>query len=96
MTEQELCKKLLCEFLDFLKYKIEHDALTLEEELAMLRVFERSIRLSATSEDLSRYFGKSEVAVRSVISRRMMTKPRRRVLHDFREFVRVMPDKWRR
>lgn len=87
---------MLADYLGFLKYKVEHDGLTLEEERAMLRVFEDSVRLSATADDLAGYYGRSPEAVRSVISRKLMAKPKRRVMYDFTEFRTIAPDKWRK
>lgn len=96
MTERELCKRLLVDFLKFLANKIENDELTLEEMMALMRFFEQSIPLLATVGDLARYYGQSEVSVRSVIHRKLLGKPKRRVMYDFREFARVVPGKWRK
>lgn len=94
--DNDLGKRLLAEFLGFLKYKVEHDGLTLEEEQAMLRVIEDSVPLSATADDLSGYYDKSPVAVRSVLHRKMLSKPKRRVMYDFKEIRRIVPDKWKK
>ena len=51
--------------------------------------------IRATVRDIAGYYGKSQTAVRSVIHRRMLSKPKRRVLYDFHEFQRVVPDSWR-
>lgn len=91
-----LGKKILADYLGFLKYKVEHDGLTLDEEQAMLRMFEDSVRLSATTDDLAEYYGRSPEAVRAVISRKMLSKPKRRVMHSFNEFRKVVPDKWKK
>lgn len=92
----DITKRLLAEYLDFLKFKVEHDLLTLEEMRAVLRLFEDAVPVYATAEDLANYYGKSDVAIRSVIHRKMLSKPRRRVLYSFREFARVAPDKWKK
>lgn len=96
MTEKELCKKLLVEFLGFLQHKVESDTMTLEEEMALARLFEKAIPLLATAEDLAAYYGKTPVAIRSIIHRKMLGKPKRRVMYDFREFARIIPDKWKK
>lgn len=96
MTEREISKRILSEFLGFLRYKVDHDALTLEEEQAMLRLFERNIPVSATAEDLAGYYGKSEDAIHLVIHRKLLSKPKRRVLYSFREFQKIAPDKWKK
>ena len=92
----EAGKKLISEFLGFLKYKVEHDGLTLAEEQFFLSFFEDSVQVFATADEIAGYYGKSPEAVRSVISRKMLSKPKRRVLHNFNEFRMVVPDKWKK
>lgn len=89
-------RKLISDFLGFLKYKVDHDGFTLEEELFFKKLFESCIPLSATAEDLANYYDKTPEAVRSVISRKMLSKPKRRVLHNFNEFRQVVPKKWKK
>ena len=92
----EVIKDLLCEFLDFIKQRIETDSLTLEEQQALLRLLEESIPVYATAEDLAKYYGKSKDAVHLIVHRRLLSKPKRRVLYNFKEFRKVIPDKWKR
>ena len=92
----DIGKRILADYLGYLKYKVEHDGLTLEEGQALLRVFEDSIHMSATTDDLAAYYGRSNEAVRAVISRKMLSKPKRRVTYSFNEFRSVLPDKWKK
>ena len=92
--EKGLGKKILSSFLGFLKDKVDNDQLTLEEEQAMLRIIERDLPLSGTSDDFARYFRKTPENVRAVINRKVLTKPKRRVLHDFLSFCKAVPEKW--
>lgn len=94
--DSEVVKKLLCEFLGFMKHKIETDGLTLEEQQAMLRLIEDSVPVYATSDDLAGYYGKSRDAIHLIIHRKMLSKPKRRVLYNFREFRKVVPEKWKK
>lgn len=87
-------KKILSNFLGFLKDKVDNDELTLEEEQAILRIIEKDLPLSGTSDDFARYFKKTPGNVRAVINRRVMSKPKRRVLHNFLDFCRAVPEKW--
>ena len=96
MDRAELGRRLLSEFFAFMKFKVDSGGLTLEEETALLKLFEESIPVCATIEDLSGYYGKSETAVRSVISRRLLKKPKRRVMYDFQAFRKIVPDKWKK
>ncbi len=95
-SEGETVKKLLLEFLHFLIFKIENDGMSLNEMEALLNMVETSVPAYATVSELASYYGKSEVAVRSVICRKMRSKPRRIVTYDFREFSHVAPDSWTR
>ena len=94
-NNQNLAKKILSDFLGFLKYKVDNDKLTLEEEQAFARFIEENIPLSATTEDIAEYYGQSPVNVRAVISRKMLDKPKRRLMYPFLKFIRIKPQKWR-
>ena len=94
--ESAVVQKLLCEFFGFMKHKIETGGLTLEEQQALLRIIEDSVPVYATAEDLASYYGKSQEAVHLVVHRKLLSKPKRRVLYDFREFRRIVPDKWKK
>lgn len=95
MKDNALIRKVLCEFLGFLQYKVMHGEFTLEEEQSLLSML-TGVPLVATADDLAGYYGRSPEAVRAVVSRKMMTKPKRRVLYSFNEFQRVAPDKWKK
>ena len=90
-----LVKRILSDFLGFLRYKVDNDKLTLEEEQAIVRIIEENLPLSGTSEDFARYYKQSPVNVRSVINRKMIDKPRRLVLYPFLKFSKIVPEKWR-
>lgn len=89
-----LAKRILSDVLGFLKDKVDNDALTLEEQAALLRFIEENIPVRGTIEDLARYYRQSPVNVRSVIHRRLLAKPLRRVFYPFLDFRRIVPDKW--
>lgn len=94
-NNQNLAKKILSDFLGFLKYKVDNDKLTLEEEQAFARFIEENIPLTATTDDIAQYYGQPPVNVRAVISRKMLDKPKRRVTYPFLKFIRIKPPKWR-
>lgn len=94
-NNQNLAKKILSDFLGFLKYKVDNDKLTLEEEQAFARFIEENIPLTATTDDIAQYYGQTPVNVRAVISRKMLDKPKRRVTYPFLKFLRIKPPKWR-
>ena len=92
--DSNLVKKLLSDYLGFLKYKVDHDKMTLEEEQAFVRLIEKNIPLLGTSEDFAKYYKQSPVNIRSVISRKLMEKPIRRVFYPFISFAKKIPKKW--
>ena len=94
--DAEAIRGLLAEFLGFLKHKVEKGSLTLEEQQALLRVFEESIPVYATADDIAAYYGKTKEAVHLIVHRKLLSKPKRRVLYDFREFRKIAPEKWRK
>ena len=93
--EQGAAKKIILEFLDFLRFKVENDSLTLEEADSVARVLENDLELMGTADDFSRFYNKSKTNVTTVIDRRMLPKPRRMVMHSFSAFRKVVPEKWR-
>lgn len=91
---QNLAKRILSEFLGFLKFKVDNDGLTLAEEQSIVKLIEERLPLSATCEDLARYYGKSPENIRGVIHRRLLSKPKRRVMYSFLDFSKIAPDHW--
>jgi len=92
--EQSIGKKIALEFLDYIRFKIESDSLTLEEAESIARTFESGLNLTGTADDFARFYGKSKTNVTTVIDRRMMPKPRRLVVHSFNAFRKVIPKGW--
>lgn len=92
--EQSLGKRIALEFLDFLRFKVENDSLTMEEVESIAKTFEESVNLTGTADDFARFYGKSKTNVTTVIDRKMMSRPRRLVVHSFNEFRRNKPASW--
>lgn len=88
-------KRVLSEFLSFLKYKVDNDLLTMEEVESMARVVEENLHVLGTADDLARFYGQPRTNVSSVINRGMIEKPRRRVYYSFNAFRKIVPPKWR-
>lgn len=94
--KRNLCKRIISDFLGFLKYKVDNDQLALEEERAIVSFIEENLPLHGTADDFAGYFRQPASNVRNVISRRMLSKPKRRVVYSFLDFRRIIPDKWTR
>ena len=91
-----VAKKLIIEFLDFLKYKVENDLLSMEDIDSLVRAFKQDLKIVATIDDLATFYGKPNVNVRGLISRRMIQKPQRRVYYSFNAFSKIVPEKWKK
>lgn len=93
-NNQNFAKKIILEFIDYIRMKIENDSLSLEEADSMARVLENSLELTGTADDFARFYGKSKTNVTTVIDRKMLPKPRRLVVHSFSAFRKVIPKSW--
>ena len=89
-------KAVILEFLDFLRFKIENDALTLSEAQSIAKVIEEQMDLTGTISDFSGFYEQSPGNVRAVIARKVFAKPRRQVLYPFRAFRKVIPRTWKK
>ena len=89
-------KEILCEFLDFLKFKVENDRLTADEVHSLVTSVVEGTDLYATAEELARFYGQSQHNVRCVINRKLLAKPQRRVYYPFSAFAKIIPDSWRK
>lgn len=94
-NDKEFTKKLLSDFFGFLKYKVDNDLLTLDELNSIAHIIVRDIPLRGTAEDIAGYFHQPTSNIRNVISRRMLSKPVRRVMYSFLDFCKIAPSKWK-
>lgn len=92
----EVAKKLVIEFLDFLKYKVENDLLSMDDIDSIARAITQDLKIVATIDDLAAFYCQSNGNVRSLISRRMLQKPQRRVYYSFNAFSKIAPEKWKK
>jgi hypothetical protein len=93
-NNQNFAKEIILEFLDYIKYKIENDSLTMEEADSIAKTIQSGLPLSGTADDFARFYGKTKTNVTTVIDRKMLSKPRRTLLHSFNEFRRAVPSSW--
>ena len=88
-------KKILSEFLSFLKYKVDNDLLTMEEVESLVKTIEGNLTVLGTADDFAKFYGQSRTNISSVINRRMFEKPIRKVYYSFKAFRKIIPDKWK-
>lgn len=96
MNEQnnETNKQFVLEFLDFFRYKIENDLLTMGEVESLAKAISERVLLLGTIDDFAQFYDQSRTNVSSVIKRRMIPKPVRRVFYPFNAFSKIVPQKW--
>lgn len=92
--ETSLGKKIVLEFLDFLRFKVENDKLTMEETESIAKVIENNMTLTGTADDFSKFYGQSKENVRVVINRKVLDKPKRCVTYHFNAFRKAVPKSW--
>lgn len=89
-----MAKRIILEFLDFLRFKIENDSLTMEEAESLARVFTSRLHITGTLDDFARFFGKSKKNIKVLINRKVFDKPIRKVSYDFGSILKAAPDSW--
>ena len=95
-AKRNIQKEILCEFLDFVKFKVQSDRLTADEVASLVGTVVEGCDLYSTAEELARFYDQSEHNVRCVINRRLLAKPRRRVYYPFSAFAKVVPASWKK
>lgn len=95
-NKTDVSKKLVIEFLDFLKYKVENDLLTMDDIDSIVRAIKQDLKIVATIDNLATFYGQPNVYVRALINRRMIQKPQRRVYYSFNAFSKIVPEKWKK
>lgn len=60
----------------------------------LLGYAEGNLEMDASIKDIATFFGQSEGNVRSTINRRMIDKPKRKVMYPFLKFLKIAPIKW--
>lgn len=87
-------RDLLGECLCFIGGKIKDGTVTAGDVRTMFDTLSSTVGVDASIREVARHFNQSEVNVRSLIKRRIVGKPRRRVYYDFREVCRKVPASW--
>ena len=88
-------KRILLEFIDFFRYKVENDLLTMQEMESLARTIEENVKLLGTADDFARFYGQPRTNISSTINRNMLEKPIRRVFYSFNAFRKIAPRKWK-
>lgn len=76
-------------------YEKRLDTCTMEEIKSAHDMLISNMEIYGTIKDFAEFYGVSEANVRNTISRKMIAKPKRKVLYPFHLFQKIIPDKWR-
>lgn len=93
--QKNVCKKIVLEFLAFLRYKVQNDLMTMDEIESLAKMLEESLIVIGTVDDLARFYNQPRTNVSSTINRRMLEKPVRKVFYSFNAFRKIVPASWR-
>lgn len=91
-----MVKKILLDILDYLRYQVDNDKCTVEELRSITHAIIENIDIDANIPDIAEFYGQKESNVRNLCSRRLTTKPKRRVYVNFAAFTKILPKSWTR
>ncbi|MBO7510248.1 MAG: hypothetical protein J6T35_03610 [Bacteroidales bacterium] len=89
-------KKYLIETLDYYKKRVSEDACTMEEINSVAKTLEENMQIHGTISDFANFYNVSESNVRATISRKLIAKPKRKLLYPFHKFAKIIPENWRK
>lgn len=88
--------KLLSEILGYYKYKVDNNLCTMDEMNDALKALENNMEIHGTIDDFAKFYDVPAGNVRATISRKLLAKPKRKVLYPFQKFAKIVPEKWRK
>lgn len=88
--------KYLSEILGYYKYKVDNNLCTMSEMNDALKALESNMEIHGTIEDFAKFYDVSQGNVRATISRKLLAKPKRKVLYPFHKFLKIVPNNWRK
>lgn len=89
-------KKNLSEILSYYKHKVDNNLCTMEEMNSTLKLLQENMEINGTISDFAKFYGVSESNIRATISRKLIAKPKRKLLYPFHPFAKVVPEKWKK
>lgn len=87
---------MLSEILGYYKYKVDNNLCTMQEMNDALHALENNMEIDGTISDFAKFYNVPETTVRTNIFRKLIAKPKRRLLYSFHEFRKIVPESWRR
>lgn len=87
-------KVIINEILDYLKYKVNNNTCTPDELRNITEILIKDLNTIGTIDEMAEFFGVSSVNVRTLIHRKVVEKPKRKVYYRFTSILKNVPDKW--
>lgn len=88
-------KEFLKKILEFGIYQLDNNLCTPDTISSATKAAASTLIMDASIKELSDFFGVSEQSVKATINRKLIAKPKRKVVYPFMAFLKVVPDKWR-
>lgn len=88
-------KNLLSEILGYYKYKVDNNLCTMREMEDTIHAIENNMEIDGTISDFAKFYEVTETNIRATIARKLIAKPKRKLLYPFHKFSKVIPEKWR-
>ena len=87
-------KAIVLEFIDFIRYKVESDRLTVGEAESIAKTFIGNLDLVGTADDFAAFWHRPKTNVTSIIDRKVTEKPARLVAYRFAPVRKAVPESW--
>ncbi len=88
--------KYLIEIFEFYIYKLKTGGCTMDEVNSATEAIENNMKITGAIKDFAKFYGKPESQIRATIARKLLAKPKRVLLYQFHEFMKIVPDSWRK
>ena len=88
--------KILSDILGYYKYKVDNNLCTMDEMNGALHALEENMEVNGTISDFAKFYEQPESNIRATIARKLLAKPKRKVLYPFGAFAKIVPEKWRK
>lgn len=89
-------KELLKKVLEFGIYQLDNNLCTPDTINSATKAIASGLAMDASIKELADFFGVSEQNIRSTINRKLIAKPKRKVVYPFISFLKIVPEKWRK
>lgn len=94
--KEETMREVLCDCLGIISQKVRNGSITITDIRTLTDALFSGSEIDASVKEVAGYYGQSETNVRSLIKRKILSKPKRKVYYNFTEICRKVPKSWHR